>query len=89
MLNLATKIMRKPPPAPNKPIAAKAIEFGDQNTLFISVANIEQLPDIIDQCREVGRIEKMQDAPKAFYCHVYINYTSDQMPDLIEWVESM
>lgn len=80
---------KTPPPAPAKPIAATRIDFGTHQTLLISVADVKKLKSVFESCAQIGRMEPMPDSPKAFYCHVANNYTADQIPALIEWVEGL
>ena len=56
---------------------------------MISVADAKKLKTVIDSCTQIGKIEPMPDSPKAFYCHVANNYTVEQIPALIEWVEGL
>ena len=80
---------KTPPPAPTKPIAATRIDFGTHQTLMISVADAKKLKTVIDSCAQIGKIETIPDSPKAFYCHVANNYTVEQIPALIDWVEAL
>ena len=80
---------KAPPPAPMplKQIAARHINFGDHNALFISVFNLEKLNEVAKLCTQIGKIEMIPDDAHSFYCHVYDNYHAEQIPALIEWVE--